>query len=403
MSRRDVLKQSAAVAAACAAGLGVAGCGRRAGPARGGPTARDRRRHRRDGPAFGPAHDERGPAAALRSAPPQRAGSARWAPASRRKAPWPGPASSTARGRARTASSTSSTGIPRQQCAPFFSGRRDPAAAKAAGTSATTGSNCRSGRSTTSRRPPCCGGRACPSGTTSTSAASRPRFTTCPPTTRPARRSTATTAACAGMGTPDMLGTYGTYQYLCRRRSRRRPASERRRQAVAACRSRATRPRPGWWARKTPQLKDPQPVGIDFSCIATGRPTPPCIELPDRKVLLKAGHWSPWIKLDFRLSRRRLLPTSSVSGICRFYLQEVAPNFRLYVTPDQHRPLESGRADFRARRLRPGDFRRSGAVLHHRVSGRPQGALQRRLQRRRVHRPGRERAGGAACGCWTTP
>ena len=58
------------------------------------------------------------------------------------------------------------------------------------------------------------------------------------------------------------------------------------------------------------------------------------IELPDRKVLLRAGSWSPWIKLDFRLtSPSFLLPDEHAGGICRFYLQEVAPTFRLYASP----------------------------------------------------------------------
>jgi len=57
------------------------------------------------------------------------------------------------------------------------------------------------------------------------------------------------------------------------------------------------------------------------------------IELQGHKILLKAGQWSRWTKLDFGLSRPAPLPDQHVSGICRFYLQEVAPNFRLYVTP----------------------------------------------------------------------
>ncbi|RPI82916.1 MAG: sulfatase arylsulfatase, partial [Planctomycetaceae bacterium] len=38
-------------------------------------------------------------------------------------------------------------------------------------------------------------------------------------------------------------------------------------------------------------------------------------------------------KLTFALSTPGFIPTQSVSGICRFFLQEVSPNFRLYVTP----------------------------------------------------------------------
>src|SRR5262249_56967607 len=37
--------------------------------------------------------------------------------------------------------------------------------------------------------------------------------------------------------------------------------------------------------------------------------------------------------LGLALSTRWFVPGQSAAGICRFYLQEVAPNFRLYVTP----------------------------------------------------------------------
>ena len=202
MSRRDVLKQSAALAAACAAGLGVAGCGRRSRPGGG-----DRQRVIVVGidgmdPRLPQTHDERRASCPTSTGSAAAAGSARWAPASRRRAPWPGPASSTAPG-------PGSHGIfdfihrhPEQPVRPVLRRRRDAARPKAAGTSASTGCNCRSGRSTTSRRPPCCGGRACPSGTTSTSAASRPRSTTCPATIRPAPRSMATTVACRAWARP---------------------------------------------------------------------------------------------------------------------------------------------------------------------------------------------------------
>ena len=36
------------------------------------------------------------------------------------------------------------------------------------------------------------------------------------------------------------------------------------------------------------------------------------------------------------------LPDTYVSGICRFYLQEVRPNFRLYVTPINIDPSDPG-------------------------------------------------------------
>jgi predicted AlkP superfamily phosphohydrolase/phosphomutase len=57
------------------------------------------------------------------------------------------------------------------------------------------------------------------------------------------------------------------------------------------------------------------------------------LEIQGEKILLKPGEWSRWVRLEFDLSTPTPLPTYHVPGICRFYLQEVGPNFRLYVSP----------------------------------------------------------------------
>ncbi|MDA2929063.1 alkaline phosphatase family protein, partial [Acidobacteria bacterium AH-259-O06] len=50
--------------------------------------------------------------------------------------------------------------------------------------------------------------------------------------------------------------------------------------------------------------------------------------------ILKEGEWSDWVRVDFEA-----LPyLVSISAVGRFYLQEVRPDFRLYVTPLQINP-----------------------------------------------------------------
>ena len=51
------------------------------------------------------------------------------------------------------------------------------------------------------------------------------------------------------------------------------------------------------------------------------------LEVGGTKVRLTVGDYTPWVALTFRKGRVR------VRGIARFLLQEVAPGFRLYVTP----------------------------------------------------------------------
>jgi predicted AlkP superfamily phosphohydrolase/phosphomutase len=53
------------------------------------------------------------------------------------------------------------------------------------------------------------------------------------------------------------------------------------------------------------------------------------IDIQDQSFTLKPGEYSKWIKVRFEM----LPMLSSVSGIARFLLKEVRPHFRLYVTP----------------------------------------------------------------------
>ena len=59
-------------------------------------------------------------------------------------------------------------------------------------------------------------------------------------------------------------------------------------------------------------------------------------------IILKEGEWSDWQKVSFLLEMPSFLPDESVSGICRFYLQEVRPHFRLYVSPVNIDPSDPG-------------------------------------------------------------
>ena len=134
----------------------------------------------------------------------------------------------------------------------------------------------------------------------------------------------------SGMGTPDMLGTYGTYQYFDEttpaagieegggKRSRLRFKND-------SAKAKLVGPDNGL-------LKSPKPATIEFDVHRDRASNAAMLEVLGRKIVLKPGEWSRWTKLDFSLSTPTPL-SRHVSGICRFYLQEVAPNFRLYVTP----------------------------------------------------------------------
>ncbi len=52
------------------------------------------------------------------------------------------------------------------------------------------------------------------------------------------------------------------------------------------------------------------------------------IQIQDQEFILQQGEWSDWKRLRFPL-----IPTQSVSGIAQFYLQQVRPQFKLYISP----------------------------------------------------------------------
>jgi predicted AlkP superfamily phosphohydrolase/phosphomutase len=134
-----------------------------------------------------------------------------------------------------------------------------------------------------------------------------------------------------GMGTPDVLGSYGTYQYFAED-GPAEPLDE-----AGGKRFKLNFDTETAYARligpENTLLKTPQPVGLDFKVHRDRQANAGVIELPSQRIVLKPGQWSRWVRLNFALSTPAFLPTRTVTGIGRFYLQEVAPNFRLYVSP----------------------------------------------------------------------
>jgi predicted AlkP superfamily phosphohydrolase/phosphomutase len=134
-----------------------------------------------------------------------------------------------------------------------------------------------------------------------------------------------------GMGTPDMRGDYSTYQYF----AEDAPAEPLREGGGSRCKisfenetakAKIVGPDNSF-------LKTPKPVEIDLLIHRDRGANAAVLQVPGKRIVLKPGQWSQWTRLDFELSMPSVIPNKSVSGICRFYLQEVAPNFRLYVSP----------------------------------------------------------------------
>ena len=137
--------------------------------------------------------------------------------------------------------------------------------------------------------------------------------------------------ALAGMGTPDLLGGYGTYQHFAQNGPYKRIDEG------GGFRSRVR------FKNDTAEaellgptntfLEKPEGTTIPLTFHRDRHAKAALIEVQDERLLLKEKEWSGWVRLGFRLAMPSFMPDEIVSGICRFYLQEVAPNFRLYVSP----------------------------------------------------------------------
>jgi predicted AlkP superfamily phosphohydrolase/phosphomutase len=143
----------------------------------------------------------------------------------------------------------------------------------------------------------------------------------------------------SGMGVPDLMGSYGTYQFFSENTLRpieesggmRRPLVFRKNAAKA----RLVGP-------KHTYLEKPRDTNVEFQVYRHPKQAAARIELQGQTIVLNEGEWSKWCKVDYRLEMPPFLPDEHAKGICRFFLQEVRPNFRLYVTPINIDPSDPG-------------------------------------------------------------
>ena len=143
----------------------------------------------------------------------------------------------------------------------------------------------------------------------------------------------------SGMGTPDLLGTNGTYQHFAENgpiRPKDEPGGRRSRLVFKDDTAQARLMGP-----QNSFLLKPEPVYTVFDIHRDKAANAAVIDIQGQRLLLKQGQWSPWIRLDFELSTPALIPNEHVHGICRFYMQEVTPNVRVYVSPINSDPSDS--------------------------------------------------------------
>src|SRR6266849_3521089 len=131
----------------------------------------------------------------------------------------------------------------------------------------------------------------------------------------------------AGMGTPDLLGGYGTFSFHTDDPIfTPGPVSGGviYQVQVVGDHIEAKLHGPVNTLRKeNPELTIPFTVDRD--------PSEPVaiFSIQDHQFILREREWSPWIRVTFKFIRG----LESITGICRFYLKQVRPQFELYVSP----------------------------------------------------------------------
>ncbi len=155
----------------------------------------------------------------------------------------------------------------------------------------------------------------------------------------------------AGMGVPDVAGTYGTFTYITTH-----PADRDRKVSggrvlpavlqdgvVTIERSAHGEERPTLHGPFSPfrRAAEAQPSQAPFELYVDPDQRTAAIWLQGAPIVLREGEWSPWVEVEFAL----LPGVHSVHGLVRFYLQQASEHVRLYVSPIHPAPRTAGLAD----------------------------------------------------------
>ena len=131
----------------------------------------------------------------------------------------------------------------------------------------------------------------------------------------------------SGMGTPDLKGYYGLFNYYSNEYKdvTQETGGGGRVHEVYVIGNRVEARIPG---PINAFRKDAPEAEADFQVFLDPAQPVAKIVLQGQEFILREKEWSGWKKISFSL-----IPTQSVSGICMFYLKEIRPKFKLYVSP----------------------------------------------------------------------
>ena len=131
----------------------------------------------------------------------------------------------------------------------------------------------------------------------------------------------------SGMGTPDILGTYGTFSFFTTDEFAPLPSTidGGELQIVQLRNNRLDTP---LYGPDNPFLVEPTRLSTELTAFVDVESNAARLQINNNDFLLNAGEWSEWMPIEFEM-----VPTQVLPAIGRFYLRSVAPEFELYVTP----------------------------------------------------------------------
>jgi predicted AlkP superfamily phosphohydrolase/phosphomutase len=145
----------------------------------------------------------------------------------------------------------------------------------------------------------------------------------------------------SGMGTPDLLGTYGTFSFY----TTDPPV---RRKQISGGKIYALRMRDGFvegtlYGPDNPLRVEPEKIALDFALYPDPHEPVAKLVVGDEERVLDVGGWTDWVPVEFSLLPQDGLvprvvgfvasPVTTVHGMCRFYLRKVRPEVELYASP----------------------------------------------------------------------
>ena len=131
----------------------------------------------------------------------------------------------------------------------------------------------------------------------------------------------------AGMGTPDMTGSFGTFSFYTDDPSEKRdkvPGGEIVRVALRNWRADLAIPGPPNQMRR-----DRHATSVDLAVYVDPSEQTARFDTQGRQFILRQGEWSEWVRAEYSL----ISHVTSVRGIFRVYLQQAHPYLRVYVSP----------------------------------------------------------------------